>query len=90
MATGFASVQRNTVNKDSGYKTLFERVTEKTGGEKKSLSWYRSAVKQEASAYKLNTKKYIIDEKRDRSGVAKEQDANELRKFTVEGHMYMF
>jgi hypothetical protein len=90
MATGFASVQRNTVNKDSGYKTLFERVTEKTGGEKKSLSWYRSAVKQEASAYKLNTKKYIIDERRDRSGVAKEQDANELRKFTVEGHMYMF
>ena len=65
MATGFASVQRNTVNKDPGYKTLFERVTEKTGGEKKSLSWYRSAVKQEASAYKLNTKKYILDEKRD-------------------------
>lgn len=90
MATGFASVQRNTVNKDPGYKTLFERVTEKTGGEKKSLSWYRSAVKQEASAYKLNTKKYIMDERRDRGGVAKEQDANELRKFTVEGHMYMF
>ena len=90
MATGFASVQRNTVNKDPGYKTLFERVTEKTGGEKKSLSWYRSAVKQEASAYKLNTKKYILDEKRDRTGGAKEQDKNELRKFTVEGHLYMF
>ena len=90
MATGFAAVQRNTVNKDPGYKTLFERVTEKTGGEKKSLSWYRSAVKQEASAYKLNTKKYILDEKRDRTGGAKEQDKNELRKFTVEGHLYMF
>ena len=46
MATGFASVQRNNVNKDPGYKTLFERVNERTGGEKKSLSWYRSAVNQ--------------------------------------------
>lgn len=90
MATGFTSVQRNTVNKDPGYKTLFERITAKTGGEKKSLSWYRSAVKQEASAYKLNTSKYILDEKRDRIGGAKEQDKNELRKFAVEGHLYMF
>ena len=46
MATGFASVQRNQVTKDPGYKTLFEKVTAATGGEKKSLSWYRNAVKQ--------------------------------------------
>ena len=25
MATGFKTIQRNTVNKDPGYKTLFER-----------------------------------------------------------------
>ena len=50
MATGFA-LQRDTVNQDPGYKTLFERVTNKTGGEKKSLNWYRSAVKQEASSF---------------------------------------
>ena len=50
MATGFASVQRNAVNKNPGYKTLFERVSAKTGGEKKSLSWYRAAVKNEAAA----------------------------------------
>lgn len=90
MATGFASVQRNAVNKDPGYKTLFERVTAATGGEKKSLAWYRSAVKAESSKYKKNFKKYILDEKADRNGFATEQDANELRKYTVMGHMYMF
>ncbi|QPB08117.1 DNA end protector protein [Synechococcus phage S-H9-1] len=90
MATGFANIQRNTVNKDPGYKTLFERVTEQTGGEKKSLSWYRSAVKKEAGSYKLNTNKYIMDERKDRAGIAKEQDKNELRTFAVEGHLYMF
>lgn len=90
MATGFASIQRNTVNNDPGYKTLFERVSAKTGGEKKSLSWYRAAVKAEASAYKKNFNKYILDEKKDRVGVAKEQDSNELRRYTVAGHLYMF
>ena len=90
MATGFASVQRNTVNKDPGYKTLFERVSAATGGEKKSLSWYRSAVKSEASRYKKNFNKYILDERKDRAGAVKEQDRNELRKFAVAGHLYMF
>jgi len=90
MAQGFKEIQRNKVNKDPGYKTLFERVTEKTGGEKKSYSWYLSAVKSEAGKYKKNFDKYVLDEKRDRTGVAKEQDQNELRKFVVEGHLYMF
>jgi len=48
MATGFKSIQKNTAKKKTGYKTLFERITEKTGGEKKSLSWYRSAVKSDS------------------------------------------
>ena len=68
MATGFSTIQRNTVNKDPGYKTLFERVTAATGGEKKSLTWYRNAVKAEASKYKKNFNKYILDERRDRVG----------------------
>ena len=89
MATGFA-LQRDTVNQDPGYKTLFERVTNKTGGEKKSLGWYRAAVKQEASSYRKNFNKYILDERKDRAGAAKEQDTNELRRFTVAGHLYMF
>ena len=90
MATGFASVQRNAVNKNPGYKTLFERVSNKTGGEKKSLSWYRAAVKNEAAAYKKNFNKYILNERSDRVGAVEEQDANELRRYTVQGHMYMF
>jgi hypothetical protein len=90
MATGFASVQRNITNTDPGYKTLFERVSAKTGGEKKSLTWYRSAVKAEAGKYKKNFSKYILDEKKDRAGAVKEQDKNELRRYTVAGHLYMF
>ena len=90
MATGFASVQRNTTNKDPGYKTLFERVSNSTGGEKKSLTWYRSAVKAEAGKYKKNFSKYILDERKDRAGAVKEQDKNELRRYAVAGHLYMF
>ena len=90
MATGFASVQRNNINPPPGSTTLFERIPEKTGGEKKSLAWYRSAVKAEASSYKKNFNKYILNEKSDRVGAVQEQDANELRRYTVQGHMYMF
>ena len=90
MATGFASIQRNNVNSDPGYKTLFERITARTGGEKKSLSWYRSAVRAEASSYKKNFDKYILNEKSDRVGAVEEQDANQLRRYAVQGHLYMF
>ena len=90
MATGFASVQRNNINTTPGSKTLFERITAKTGGEKKSLAWYRAAVKAEASSYKKNFNKYILNEKSDKVGAVQEQDANELRRYTVQGHMYMF
>ena len=90
MATGFASIQRNAVNNDPGYKTLFERITARTGGEKKSLSWYRSAVRAEASSYKKNFNKYILNEKSDKVGAVEEQDANQLRRYAVQGHLYMF
>lgn len=90
MAKGFNSIQRNTVNKEPGYKTLFERVTEKTGGEKKTFSWYRSAVKNEASSYKKDLSKFITAEKRDRTGSPEEQDQNMLRTYPVTGHLYMF
>jgi len=90
MATGFASVQRNATKQDSGYKTLFERITARTGGQQKTLSWYLSAVKAEASSYKKNFNKYILNEKSDKVGAVKDQDANELRRYVVQGHMYMF
>jgi hypothetical protein len=90
MAQGFGEIQRNKVNKEPGYKTLFERVTTATGGEKKSYSWYLAAVKSEAGKYKKNFNKYTLDEKGDKTGLVEEQDQNQLRKYVVEGHLYMF
>jgi len=90
MAEGFGSIQRNKVNKDAGYKTLFEKITEKTNGESKSLSWYRKTVKEEANKLSKNFNKYVLDEKRDKASKIEKQDKNELRKYVVEGHLYMF
>lgn len=90
MATGFGTIQRNTVSTKTGYQTLFEKINAKAQGQKKTLTWYRNAVKSEASSYKKNFDKYILNEKSDRVGAVQEQDANELRRFTVQGHLYMF
>ena len=90
MATGFKNIQRNRLVKDPGYETLFEKITQKTEGEKKSLSWYRSAVKSEASYYGKDLRKYVAAERRDRTGSLNEQDQNMLRTYPVAGHLYMF
>lgn len=90
MATGFKNIQRNRVNSDPGYQTLFEKITQKTGGEKKSLSWYRAAVRNEASAYRKDLSKYVASERKDNTGSANEQDQNMLRTHVVGGHLYMF
>ena len=37
-----------------------------------------------------NFNKYILKEKSDNIGAVEDQDANELRRYTVQGHMYMF
>lgn len=90
MARGFADIQRNSVKEDSGYQTIFEKVTEATGGEKQSYQWYRNAVRSEISAFKKDNSKYIKDELRDRSGITSNEDGNILRRYAVAGHMYMF
>lgn len=84
MATGFGTIQRTTTKKSSDHKTLFERINEKTGGQKHSFSWYMSQVKEEAARYKKDTSKLIRDEKKDKD------DENLLRTYTVQGHLYMF
>ena len=82
MAQGFGSIQRTkTYNKSN---TLFEKVSNMTDGEKKSLSWYRSAVKQVASSYKKDLSKFVRDERQTN------EDENTLRRYTKEGHFYMF
>jgi len=93
MAEGFTYLQRNKAvksKKNPGYTTLFERIEKEAAGQKRSLSWYRSAVAKEASKYKKNFEKYRVDEAADATETAEEQDQNELRKFVVEGHLYMF
>ena len=90
MATGFASIQKNSVNKKPGYKTLFEKVTEETGGEKKSLTWYKTTVHQMAASYKKDLSKFTKDERADRMQGSDQTDENVLRTRTTEGHLYLF
>ena len=82
MAQGFKSVQRTKTYTRTN--TLFEKVSNAAGGEKQSLSWYRSAVKQAASSYKTDLSKFIRDERQTN------EDDNVLRRFTKEGHLFMF
>ena len=82
MAQGFGSIQRTKTYTKSN--TLFEKVSNMTDGEKKSLSWYRSAVKQVASSYKKDLSKFVRDERQTN------EDENTLRRYTKEGHLYMF
>ncbi len=82
MAQGFKSIQRNkTYTKND---TLFQRVSNLTNGEKKTLAWYRTAVKQAAATYKKDMSKFVRDERADN------QDENELRRFPKQGHLMMF
>jgi hypothetical protein len=90
MATGFSAVQRNTVNKNPGYKTLFEKINAQTGGQAQSVTWYRNALQKETSGFKKDTRKFISDEKADRIESSENQDGNILRKFAVPGHLYIF
>lgn len=82
MAQGFGSIQRTKTYSRSN--TLFEKISNMTGGEKKSLAWYRSAVKQVASGYKKDLSKFVRDERQTN------EDENTLRRYTKEGHLYMF
>ena len=82
MAQGFKTIQRNKTYNNPD--TLFEKVSNATGGEKKSLSWYRSATKQIASSYKKDMSKFVRDE------LTSNQDENTLRRYPKEGHLFMF
>ena len=90
MAQGFGEIQRSAVKESTGYETIFEKVTQKTGGEKKSLTWYRNTVREEVVRFKKDHKKFIRDERYDSFDPEDEQDANVLRRYAVQGHMYLF
>ena len=90
MAQGFATIQRNTTNETTGYTTLFEKITELTGGQKQSFNWYKNAVRKSAMDYKKDPSKIIRDERIDNRGKEEETDENILRRYAVSGHLYMF
>ena len=58
MARGFADIQRNSVKEDSGYQTIFEKVTEATAGEKQSYQWYRNELGHKSPHSKKQLKVY--------------------------------
>ena len=90
MAQGFATIQRNTTKETTGYTTLFEKITELTGGQKQSFNWYKNAVRKSAMDYKKDPSKIIRDERIDNRGKEEETDENILRAYAVSGHLYMF
>ena len=90
MAQGFATIQRNAVKDNTGYTTIFEKITNMTGGEKQSFNWYKNAVKKVSSEYKKDPSKIIRQERIDSRGQEEELDENLLRRYAVSGHLYMF
>tara|TARA_B100000029_G_scaffold385227_1_gene380873 strand:- start:161 stop:817 length:657 start_codon:yes stop_codon:yes gene_type:complete len=72
------------------YKTLFEQVADKTGGEQQSLSWYKNTLHSLAQIYKESPDKIISDERRDATNDPHEQDGNKLRTTVKQGHLYFF
>ena len=75
---------------EGGFDTLFERVKKEAGGEKKSLTWYRATTQRLGKQYKANFDKFLRDEKRDSIDETINADSNELRRWAVQGHMYLF
>lgn len=76
--------------KKKDYKTIFERVKEKTGGEDQSWQWYRKTVRTMALEYKEKPDKAIREERRDRSDDEDSRDANQLRRYARQGHLFLF
>ena len=90
MAQGFGEIQRNTIKNSSGYQTIFEKITEATGGETQTYTWYKNAVRKEVNRFKEDKGKFHRDERYDSLDADSEQDENVLRRYAVQGHMYLF
>lgn len=86
-AKGFG---KTSPNKNTNYKTLFEQVQEKAGGEEQTWTWYRKTVRTMALNYKENPSKTIKDEKRDRNDPDNSQDQNVLRRYAKQGRLFLF
>ncbi len=90
MAQGFKDIQVPVVKEDAGYETIFEKVSAATGGEKKSYLWYRNTVRKLALRVDDNPERLIRDEIQDTMGAEEQEDENQIRRYAVSGHMYLF
>tara|TARA_B100001175_G_scaffold158191_1_gene133991 strand:+ start:6254 stop:6952 length:699 start_codon:yes stop_codon:yes gene_type:complete len=90
MAQGFRDIQVPQLKEDSGYETIFEKVKEAAGGETKSYLWYRNAIRQYALRINDNPERLMRDEVQDAMGSEEQEDQNQIRRWVVSGHMYLF
>ena len=86
MAKGFKKEDKKTKN----YKTIFEKLQEKTDGEEQSWQWYRQTLKSMAMDIKQHPEHLVRDEKKDRIEKEDAQDKNRLRRFTRQGRLFIF
>lgn len=87
MAKGFAKQEQT---KRKGYKTIFEQVKDRTGGEEQTWDWYRKEVKKLSLKFKNNEEKLESDERRDRTDDVDNRDENQLRRYARVGRLYLF
>ena len=90
MAAGFKDIQVPVVKEDAGYETIFEKVKTAAGAEKRSYLWYRNTVRRLALKVDDNPERLIRDEIQDRMGAEEQEDDNQIRRYAVSGHMYIF
>ena len=90
MAQGFKDIQVPVIKEDAGYETIFEKIKAEAGTEQKTYLWYRNAVRKYALRINDNPERLIRDEIQDRMGAEEQEDENQLRRYAVSGHMYIF
>jgi len=88
MAKGFAQEKKKSSKQN--YKTIFEKLKEKTNGEEQSWQWYRQTLKSMAMDIKQNPDHLERDEKKDRLEKEDNQDTNRLRRFARQGRLFIF
>lgn len=76
--------------KKEGYQTIFEKIKEKTKGEGKSLTWYKSTLKTLSSSIKAEPSRMNEQEKFDSISALVNQDQNVNRRRVFPGHLCFF
>ena len=89
MAKGFKSEVKKEKSPPN-YKTIFERVKEKSGDAEQTWLWYRKTIRSMALEYNQHPDHLARDEKKDRNDKEETQDTNRLRRFARQGRLFLF